>query len=104
MSIVVDGADVDKCPDIVEKICEVTSPNHIEIENNLALVAVVGRGMKAKKGTATRLFAALSHADINIKMIDQGSSELNIIIGIHEADFEKAIKVIYDMFILSEAE
>lgn len=104
MSIVVDGSDVDKCPDIVEKICEVTSPNHIEIENDLALIAVVGRGMKAKKGTATRLFAALSHADINIKMIDQGSSELNIIIGIHEADFEKAIKVIYDMFILSEAE
>ncbi|MBR4305356.1 MAG: aspartate kinase, partial [Ruminiclostridium sp.] len=104
MSIVVNGEDVDRHPDIIEKICEVTEPNHIEIENDLALIAVVGRGMKAKKGTATRLFAALSHADINIKMIDQGSSELNIIIGIHEADFEKAIKVIYDMFILSEAE
>ena len=104
MSIVVNGEDVDRHPDIIEKICEVTEPNHIEIENDLALIAVVGRGMKAKKGTATRLFAALSHADINIKMIDQGSSELNIIIGIHEADFEKAIRVVYDMFILSEAE
>ena len=102
MSIIVDGKDVDKTPDIVEKICEVTDPNHIEIENALALIAIVGRGMKSKKGTATRIFAALSHADINIKMIDQGSSELNIIVGIHEADFEKAIKVIYDMFILSE--
>ena len=102
MSIIVDGKDVDKTPDIVEKICEVTDPNHIEIENDLALIAIVGRGMKSKKGTATRIFAALSHADINIKMIDQGSSELNIIVGIHEADFEKAIKVIYDMFILSE--
>ena len=102
MSIIVDGKDVDRTPDIVEKICEVTDPNHIEIENDLALIAIVGRGMKSKKGTATRIFAALSHADINIKMIDQGSSELNIIVGIHEADFEKAIKVIYDMFILSE--
>ena len=102
MSIIVDGKDVDKTPYIVEKICEVTDPNHIEIENDLALIAIVGRGMKSKKGTATRIFAALSHADINIKMIDQGSSELNIIVGIHEADFEKAIKVIYDMFILSE--
>lgn len=104
MSIVIDGADVDKHPDIVDKICEITDPNHIEIENDLALIAVVGRGMKSKKGTATRIFAALSHADINIKMIDQGSSELNIIIGIHEEDFSKAIKVIYDMFILSEAD
>ena len=104
MSIVVDCADIGKHPDIVEKICEITNPNHIEIMNDLALIAVVGRGMKAKKGTATRIFAALSHADININMIDQGSSELNIIIGIHEADFEKAIKVIYDMFILSETE
>ncbi len=102
MSIIVDGASIDKTPDIVDKICEVTDPNHIEIENDLALIAVVGRGMKAKKGTATRIFAALSHADINIKMIDQGSSELNIIIGVHEADFEKAIRVIYDMFMLSE--
>ncbi len=68
----------------------------------MALVAVVGRNMREKKGTATRIFAALSHADINIKMIDQGSSELNIIVGIDERDFEKAIRVIYDMFMLSE--
>ena len=49
-----------------------------------------------------RIFTALAMAHVNIRMIDQGSSELNIIVGIHEADFEKAIKVIYDMFILSE--
>ena len=58
--------------------------------------------MKATKGTATRIFAALSHANINIKMIDQGSSELNIIVGIEEADFEEAIRVIYNMFVLQE--
>ena len=64
----------------------------------LALIAVVGRGMKATKGTATRIFAALSHANINIKMIDQGSSELNIIVGVDEADYDKAIASIYSEF------
>ena len=88
--------------EILANLHRAVEPDSIELESDLALIAIVGRGMKSKKGTATRIFAALSHADINIKMIDQGSSELNIIVGIHEADFEKAIKVIYDMFILSE--
>ena len=52
------GKDVDKTPDIVEKICEVTDPNHIEIENDLALIAIVGRGMKSKKGTACLLYTS----------------------------------------------
>ncbi len=87
---------------LTQRLIEVVKPDHFEIIDNLALIAVVGRGMRSAKGTATRVFAALSHADINIKMIDQGSSELNIIVGIDEQDFEKAIRVIYDMFILSE--
>ncbi len=102
MSLVVSSEELEKCPNVVKYITEITHPNHIEVINNLALIAVVGRGMREKKGTATRIFAALSHANINIKMIDQGSSELNIIVGIDEKDFEKAIKVIYDMFMLSE--
>lgn len=102
MNIVVNSDELAEHPNFVERVKQVANPNHIEVENDLALIAVVGRGMKSKKGTATRIFAALSHANINIKMIDQGSSELNIIVGIHEADFEKAIRVIYDMFILSE--
>ena len=102
MNIVVNSDELAEHPNFVERVKQVANPNHIEVENDLALIAVVGRGMKSKKGTATRIFAALSHANINIKMIDQGSSELNIIVGIHEADFEKAIKVILDMFILSE--
>ncbi len=102
MSLVVSTEELEKCPNVVKYITEITHPNHIEVINNLALIAVVGRGMREKKGTATRIFAALSHANINIKMIDQGSSELNIIVGIDEKDFEKAIKVIYDMFMLSE--
>jgi len=102
MNILVNSEDLDKHPNFADRVKEVANPNHIEIEKNLALIAVVGRGMKATKGTATRIFAALSHANINIKMIDQGSSELNIIVGIEEADFEEAIRVIYNMFMLQE--
>ena len=56
--------------------------------------------MRASKGTAGRIFSALAHANINVKMIDQGSSELNIIIGVRNQDFEAAIKAIYDIFVL----
>lgn len=87
---------------LITRLKEVLRPDHFEIIDGLALIAVVGRGMRSKKGTATRVFAALSHAEINIRMIDQGSSELNIIVGIDEKDFEKAIRVIYDVFVLSE--
>ena len=102
MTLIIDSDDLKAHPNFVERVKEVSDPNHIEVEEGLALIAVVGRGMKATKGTATRIFAALSHANINIKMIDQGSSELNIIIGIREEDFEEAIRVIYDMFMLQE--
>ena len=102
MTLIVDTDDLKKHPNFAERVKEVANPNHIEIEDGLALIAVVGRGMKATKGTATRIFAALSHANINIKMIDQGSSELNIIIGIREEDFDEAIRVIYNMFMLQE--
>ena len=74
-------------------------PDSIEMEGDLALVAVVGRGMKATRGTAGRIFSALAHANVNVKMIDQGSSELNIIIGVQNKDFEAAIKAIYDIFV-----
>ena len=85
---------------VLADIHRLTSPDCIEIESDLALIAVVGRGMKAAKGTAGRIFAALAHANINVKMIDQGSSELNIIIGVKNKDFEAAIKAIYDIFVL----
>ena len=68
-------------------------------QKDLALIAVVGRGMRQTRGTAGRIFSALAHAHVNVKMIDQGSSELNIIIGVREHDFEAAIKAIYDIFV-----
>ena len=58
--------------------------------------------MRSTRGTAGRIFSALAHARVNVKMIDQGSSELNIIIGVKNADFEAAIKAIYDIFISTE--
>ena len=76
-------------------------PDAVEIEADLALIAVVGRGMKSTRGTAGRIFSALAHANVNVKMIDQGSSELNIIIGVANDDFETAIKAIYDIFVLT---
>lgn len=74
-------------------------PDSVDIETDLALIAVVGRGMKATRGTAGRIFSSLAHSHVNVKMIDQGSSELNIIIGVEEKDFKKATKAIYDIFV-----
>lgn len=87
---------------VIAGIHRAVEPDYLEMESDLALVAVVGRGMKASRGTAGRIFSALAHARINVKMIDQGSSELNIIIGVKNADFEATIKAIYDIFVLAE--
>ena len=84
---------------VISAIHRLANPDSIELEGDLALIAVVGRGMKATRGTAGRIFSALAHANINVKMIDQGSSELNIIIGVSNADFENAICAIYDIFV-----
>lgn len=87
---------------VIAGIHRAVEPDSVDLEADLALVAVVGRGMKATRGTAGRIFSALAHARINVKMIDQGSSELNIIIGVKNADFDAAIKAIYDIFITAE--
>lgn len=93
---------VDHEQSVIAGIHRAVEPDYIELESDLALIAVVGRGMRATRGTAGRIFSALAHARINVKMIDQGSSELNIIIGVKNGDFEAAIKAIYDIFILAE--
>ena len=84
---------------VLSAIHKYAKPDVIDIESDLALIAVVGRGMKSTRGTAGRIFSALAHAQINVKMIDQGSSELNIIIGVSNDDFERAIRSIYDIFV-----
>ncbi|MCI8528593.1 MAG: aspartate kinase [Lachnospiraceae bacterium] len=87
---------------VVAGIHRLAKPDAIDIESDLALIAVVGRGMKSTRGTAGRIFSALAHANVNVKMIDQGSSELNIIIGVANEDFEAAIKAVYDIFVLTK--
>ena len=86
---------------ILQGIQRAVNPDLIELESDLALIAVVGRGMKSSRGVAGRIFSALAHEYINVKMIDQGSSEYNIIIGVKNENFEAAIKAIYNMFVLS---
>lgn len=87
---------------ILSDIQRAVQPDHIELESDLALVAVVGRGMKSMRGTAGRIFSALAHAHINVKMIDQGSSELNIIVGVKHDDFKNAIRALYEIFVLTQ--
>ena len=87
---------------ILSDINKTVNPDHIELESDLALIAVVGRGMKSTRGTAGRIFSALAHAHINVKMIDQGSSELNIIIGVRHEDFKAAIRALYEIFVLTQ--
>ncbi|WP_301845041.1 aspartate kinase [uncultured Ruminococcus sp.] len=86
------------------EIIKAVQPDSMDVEENIALIAVVGRGMCRTRGVAARIFAALAHARINVRMIDQGSSELNVIVAVKEADFEQAIRCIYDMFVNSVAE
>ena len=84
---------------ILAEIHKLCNPDYIDIATDLALIAVVGRGMKSNHGTAAKIFRALDTAGVNIRMIDQGSSELNIIIGVASKDFEIAVNAIYSAFV-----
>lgn len=100
MTVVVHESEfMDKEQQVVSEIHRLADPDTIEIESDLALIAVVGRGMKAQRGTSGRIFSALAHAHVNVRMIDQGSSELNIIIGVENSDYERAIRAIYAIFV-----
>lgn len=84
---------------VLAGIHQAVQPDSIELESDLALIAIVGRGMKAKRGTSGRIFSALAHAHVNVKMIDQGSSELNVVVGVRNHDFDNAIRALYDIFV-----
>ncbi|MCL2751729.1 MAG: aspartate kinase [Firmicutes bacterium] len=100
MTFILDPATVDKeqLPLVLDALNAALEPSVLETDDSLALIATVGHGMSKRPGTAAALFAALAKADVNVRMIDQGSSELNIIIGVDNADFEKAIRTIYTAF------
>ncbi len=100
MNVVVDSKTLHKVEiEVRKEIEQKMQPNKIKIFNNLALIATVGHGMVNQIGTASRLFSALAKEKINVRIIDQGSSEINIIIGVNESDFEKAITAIYREFV-----
>ena len=102
MSLVISSAALEGRRDkLMQSVARAVHPDSVFIEDGLALVAVVGRGMIKAKGTAARVCDALARADVNIRMIDQGSSELNIIVGVDEDEYETAVAAIYGEFVRS---
>jgi len=100
MSVVVRDEEIDgKLEDIIRDISEIVKPDRIDVLNDLALIATVGQGMILRVGMAARLFTALSNAGVNIRMINQGASEINIIVGVASAHYERAVRAIYDAFV-----
>lgn len=99
ITVIVPNSEIgSKLNKIVEEIRIYCSPDNIVCYTDMALIAVVGRGMIKTRGISAKVFTALAQGKVNIEMITQGSSELNIIIGIKNDDFEKAIKSIYNAF------
>lgn len=99
VSLVISNDELDgKLDDLIEQIEARMKPDSIEVHDDIALLAVVGAGMDRKPGTSARIFTALAENNVNIRMIDQGSSEINIIIGVSNDDFETAIRAIYKAF------
>ena len=100
MSIVVQSSALEgRRERILHSLNRTVRADQVEILDGLCLLAVVGRGMVKARGTAARVFNAVSAAGVNIRMIDQGSSELNIIIGVNESDYEKALRAIFEEFV-----
>lgn len=102
MSIIVSSEEIkDKKLVLADEITKAVHPDYISIDDGIALVAVVGRNMANGVGTAYRVFKAVAEAGVNIKMIDQGSSEMNIIIGVREEDYQATLQGIYKEFVKS---
>ena len=99
VSVVISDSNLkNKTEIIVEEIKRACNPDSIVVYPNMALIATVGTGMAYTKGVASKIFTALAESDINIRMIDQGSSEINVLVGIENDDFEKGINAIYKAF------
>ena len=99
VSVVMSNKDIgDRLDDVLDEFRSRLRPDSIDVLENIALIATVGRRMTLRTGVAARLFTALGEAGVNIRMIDQGSSEMNIIVGVENKDFEKAVRAIYSAF------
>ena len=100
VSVVMADKNVDgRLDELLEEFQSRLRPDSIDVIHDIALIATVGHGMDRRAGTSARLFTALANAGVNIRMIDQGSSEMNIIVGVENKDFETAIRAIYTEFV-----
>ncbi|NLO86040.1 MAG: aspartate kinase [Clostridiales bacterium] len=100
MCVVLSSAELEPVKEqVVSRIMEMTSPDTLTIHDDMGIIATVGRGMVQNPGTASRLFSALSKKQVNVRMIDQGSSELSILVGVDTKDFRFAIDAIYQEFV-----
>ena len=99
MCVAIADHDLDKrLNQLLNRISELCQPDSIEVTRGLSLIATVGRGMVSSPGNAAKIFGALYQAGVNVRMIDQGSSELNIIVGVDNKNYEAAVQVLYDSF------
>ena len=98
-AVLSDKAIDGRLDEIVESLQQMLKPDHIDTSDNMALIATVGMGMSSRLGVSATLFTALAQAGVNVRMIDQGSSEMNIIVGVENKDFETAIRAIYNAFV-----
>ncbi|MEG0661917.1 MAG: ACT domain-containing protein, partial [Anaerovoracaceae bacterium] len=100
ISVVMANDEIDgRIDEIVEEFERQLQPDTLEVFDDVALIATVGVGMSSRPGVSAKLFTALAEAGVNIRMIDQGSSEMNIIVGVNNKDFETSIKAIYGAFV-----
>ncbi|MGN0714771.1 MAG: aspartate kinase [Anaerovoracaceae bacterium] len=100
VSVVMSGADIEgRLDEVLDEFRSRLRPDSIDVIEEISLIATVGHGMDRRPGTSAKLFQALADAQVNVRMIDQGSSEMNIIVGVENKDFEKAIRAIYNAFV-----
>lgn len=100
VSVVMSGASIEgRLDEVLEEFRSRLRPDSIDVIEEISLIATVGHGMDRRPGTSAKLFQALADAQVNVRMIDQGSSEMNIIVGVENKDFEKAIRAIYSAFV-----
>lgn len=106
MSFVIDSQELKSgvLEEVVAEIKEAVQPDQMRVFDDIALIAVVGHGMSSSVGTSARLFSAIANAGINVRMIDQGSSEINIIIGVDSCNYERTLQAVYDAFFSGEQE
>ncbi len=99
VSVVISNEQLDgKLDDVLEALDRQMKPDDMSVHEDISLIAVVGLGMSRRPGTSAKICTALADEGINIRMLNQGSSEINIIIGVDTADFENAIRAIYNAF------